>query len=126
MDLVTIRTALLISLSILLVVVLFIRFRRRTVARELPVASHAELLHVEVAYHPARLHVHVRVPVEQELRTSLLGADHILLHAWDSERTGPGTIELERRLPPLADGLYHVELATRTQRTVRRFRLQQA
>lgn len=126
MDLITLRTVLLITLSILLVMVLYIRFKRVTMRKDMPAISHAELLHVEVAYHPVRLRVRVKVPGKQELNTSLLGADHAVLHAWSAERRGPGSIELERSLPSLPDGLYYIELATSTQRTVRQFRLQQA
>ena len=125
MDLITLRTVLLITLSILLVIVLFIRFKRRTMQRDMPAISHAEGLHVEVAYHPVRLRVRLHVPGKQELKTTLLAADHAMLHAWTPEKRGPGTIELERSMPALPDGLYYIELATSTQRTVRQFRLQQ-
>ncbi|HRH38599.1 MAG TPA: hypothetical protein PK760_09650 [Flavobacteriales bacterium] len=126
MDLTTLRTALLISLSILLVLVLFIRFRRNTMAKDLPALQHAELIGLDVAYHPARLIVRVSMPAKQNLMTTLLSADHDVLHTWEAETRGPGEMELERTLPALADGSYHLELSTSTQRTVRKFRLQLA
>ncbi len=126
MDLITLRTVLLISLSLLLVLVLFRRFKRNVMARDLPALAHAELLRIEVAYHPARLRVQVNMPNAQVLQTAISGADHAPLHAWPDEKRGPGTLELERVLPALADGTYHFELSTSTQRTVRQFRLQQA
>lgn len=124
MDLVTLRTALLISLSMVLILVLFQRFRRKAMATELPAPLHAELLVLEVAYHPARLVVEVKLPDEQVLLTRLHDAEHRPVHAWPDERARGGRLHLERMLPDLAPGTYHFELATATQRTVRRFRLQ--
>lgn len=124
MDLVTLRTALLISLSVVLILVLFQRFRRKVMATELPAPMHAELLALEVAYHPARLLAEVRLPDDQVLKTRLHDADHRPVHAWPDERALGGHLHLERALPDLAPGTYHFELATATQRTVRRIRLQ--
>ncbi len=124
MDITTLRTALLITLSILLVVVLLKRFRRRVLASDLPVPRHAELVELQVAYHPARLLVEVSLPEQQELSTALADAQHQRLHAWPPQRSEPGHHRFELPLPDLADGVYHFELATATQRTVRRFRLQ--
>jgi len=126
MDLNILRTALLITLTILFVIVLARRFRRRVLARDLPVNSHAELLRVEVAYHPARLHVLVRVPLDQILHTALLATDDHHMHVWPEEPLEAGTHTINRELPMLPDGVHHFELRTTTQRTVREFRLQQA
>ncbi|MEO8589242.1 MAG: hypothetical protein ABI432_07740 [Flavobacteriales bacterium] len=125
MDLHSLRTALLITLSILLVVVLLRRFRRRVLARDLPVNAHAELVRLEVAYHPPRLHVQVRVPLDEILHTSLLDTDQHHMHTWSEEPVEAGTHTIVRELPVLADGEHHFELRTTTQRTVRQFRLQQ-
>lgn len=124
MDLVTLRTALLISLSVVLILVVYQRFRRRVMATELPAPMHAELLVLEVAYHPPRLLAEVRLPGDQVLLTRLHDAEHRPLHAWPDEPASGGDLRLERALPELAPGTYHFELATATQRTVRRFRLQ--
>ncbi|MBK9177844.1 MAG: hypothetical protein IPM46_16230 [Flavobacteriales bacterium] len=125
MDLETLRTALLISLSVLLVVVLYQRFRRGVRANDLPVARHAELRSLAVAYHPARLLVEVRVPEMQRLMTGLSQDDRIRdAHQWPDEAFPAGTHRFERPLPALEPGEYHFELRTTTQRTVRRFRLQ--
>lgn len=126
MELQTIRTALLISLSILLVVVLLRRFRRRVLAKDLPVNSHAELLRLEVAYHPARLRVQLHVPEDQIVHTALLDAADHHMHMWVEVPLNAGTHTIERLLPELGDGMHHFEMRTTTQRTVRQFRLQQA
>ena len=126
MDLITFRTTLLITLSILLIVVLLRLFRRRVMARDLPVNSHAELLRLEVAYHPARVIVLLRVPNDQIVHTALLDPQDHHAHIWLEEPIAAGTHTIERQLPLLADGLHHFEMRTTTQRTVRQFRLQQA
>lgn len=124
MDLETLRTALLISLTLLLVVVLYQRFRRGVRANDLPVARHAELRSLEVAYHPARLLVVVHVPEPQRLMTGLSRNGQEEEHQWPEEAFPAGTHRFERPLPTLAPGTYQFELRTATQRTVRRFRLQ--
>jgi len=120
-----IRTALIISLSILLVLVLWRRFKRRVVASEMPVPLYAELIAVQVEYHPARLRVVIAVPRDQIVHTTLLDGSHAHLHTWDELRLQRGDSTLHLTLPSLADGDYHLEMRTATQRTVRRFRLQQ-
>lgn len=125
MDLVTLRTTLLITLSILLVVVLLRRFRRQVLANDLPAPQHAELLRLEVAYHPARLMAEVRLPEPQRIITGLVDHGHRPVHAWPEEGKDAGLHRLERMLPDaLAAGDYYFEISTPTQRTVRRFRLQ--
>ena len=82
-------------------------------------------INLQVQYHPARLHVVVKVPSNQTIRTNLLNGSHDLVHSWanlDMER-GESTFELA--LPKAADGKYHLEMCTDTQRTVRQFRLLQ-
>lgn len=124
MDIENIRTALLVTLSVLLVLVLFQRFRRRVLANDLPAPLHAELISLKVAYHPARLLVTVHVPQPQRLATALVHADGLPLHPWPDQSVFAGTHHLERPLPELEPGSYHFELRTATQRTVRRFRHQ--
>jgi hypothetical protein len=126
MDLIILRNALLITLSITLVLVLYRRFRLAVLARHMPAPMHAELVDLLVEYHPVRLRVTVKVPAQQMLSICVLDADHKAVHAWAAERHGPGVVELVRDLPALPDGLYHLELSTATQRTERMFRLQQA
>ncbi len=125
-DLLNVRTALLITLSVLVVVILWRRFRQRVLANDMPAPLHAELLGIELAYHPARLHVHLKMPDQQEIRTALLDAEHREMHHWPQEVLKAGEHRTERTLPTLPDGLYHLEMSTATQRTVRQFRLQQA
>lgn len=123
-DLLNLRTALLITLSILLVVVLWRRFRSHVLANDVPALLHAELVRLEVAYHPPRLHVVLNVPNEQSLTTGLLDHEHRPIHAWQSKKLAPGMHTMELALPFLADGAYFLEMTTATQRTVRQFRLQ--
>ena len=125
-ELLNVRTALLITLSVLLVVILWRRFRQRVLAKDMPAPLHAELTGIELAYHPARLIVRLKVPDEQTIRTRLLDTEHQGFHEWAQERLSRGEHELERPLPRLADGPYFLEMSTATQRTIRQFRLQQA
>ena len=125
MDLQLIRTALLITLSILLVVVLLRRFRRGVIAKDLPVNAHAELLSLDVAYHPARLQAVVRVPIDQILHTGLVDEQDHHSFAWTEVPVKSGTQTLERPLPPLEDGVHRFEMRTTTQRTVRQFTMRQ-
>lgn len=124
-ELQSIRTALIITLSVLLVLVLWRRFKRSVVARDLPKPLHAELVAVQVEYHPARLRVVIGVPHPQAIHTALLDASHARLHHWAEMALQPGDSTVELVLPPIADGDYYLEMSTATQRTVRRFRLQQ-
>lgn len=118
------RVTLLISLSVLLVAILYRRFRKQVLARDLPAPLHAELVGLQVAYHPARLRVEVSMPSRQELHPRLVDRAHVPLHAWPTLTLGEGTHTFEVTLPALPDGDHYFELATSTQRTVRIFRLQ--
>ncbi|HQX29394.1 MAG: hypothetical protein IPI00_05095 [Flavobacteriales bacterium] len=125
MDIQNIRTALIVTLSVLLVVVLWRRFKRGVLAKDMPAPLHAELINLQVQYHPARLHVVVKVPSNQTIRTNLLDGAHNPLHAWADVDMKPGESTIELALPAAADGQYHLEMCTDTQRTVRQFRLLQ-
>ncbi|MBK7296097.1 MAG: hypothetical protein IPI91_05270 [Flavobacteriales bacterium] len=124
MDIQNIRTALIVTLSVLLVVVLWRRFKRGVLAKDMPAPLHAESINLQVQYHPARLHVVVKVPSNQTIRTNLLDGAHNPLHAWADVDMKPGESTIELALPA-ADGQYHLEMCTDTQRTVRQFRLLQ-
>jgi hypothetical protein len=124
-DLETLRKALLITLSILLVIVLFRRFRRDVRAKDTPALLHAELKEVDLAYHPARLRIVLKVPKEQRFTASVLDRDHRTVHSWPENSLSAGTHALELGLPDLEDGPYFLEMTTATQRTVRQFRLLQ-
>lgn len=125
MDIQNIRTALIVTLSVLLVVVLWRRLKRSVLAKDMPAPLHAELINLQVQYHPARLHVVLKVPSNQIIRTNLLDATHNPLHSWADLNMKPGESTVELALPISADGKYHLEMCTETQRTVRQFRLQQ-
>jgi hypothetical protein len=123
-DIVTLRTALIITLSILVVVMIARRVRRRVFEASIPAISHAELLSLDVLYHPSRLQLVLKLPESQLIRTALLDQEHKEFHEWPEGRMEQGVHRFERVLPPLADGQYYLVVATRTQRTVRQFRLQ--
>ena len=125
-DLLNIRTALIVSLSVLALLIMWRRLRQHILTKDMPAPLHAELLGLQLAYHPARLRVDLKVPGDQLIRTRLLDQAHASLHAWDDERVQRGEHTLERVLPSLTDGVYFLEMATDTQRTLRQFRLQQA
>lgn len=123
-DLDTFRLALTITLAILLLLVLFRRFKRRTLAADMPAPQHAEIRSLEVAYHPARLLVVLHMPATQQVHTGLLNAANEPLVEWPAETLPAGVHRLERSLVGQGEGDYHLEVRTVTQRTLRRFRLQ--
>ncbi len=120
------RLALLISLSLLFVAMLFRRFKRKTMAEDQPVRSHAELISVQVEYHPERLRVEVHLPDKEDVRSTMLDLDHKMLQHWPATTRKQGTHVLELPIGPAPDGEYYFELATTSQRTVRKFRLKRA
>lgn len=122
----TLRPALLLSLSGLFLLMVWRRFKRKAMQVELPVAAHAELLALQVEYHPERLRAEVSMPGAGELRPALLDGEHRSLHQWPPVAKAPGKHVLELPLNGQPDGTYYFELATATQRTVRRFNLARA
>ena len=117
------RIALLISLSLLFLVMVFRRFKRRVMRDERPVASHAELLALQVEYHPERLRVEVLLPGPEELRPAMLDMGHGPYKNWPAQSKKEGKHVLELPIGAAPDGEYYFELATSSQRTVRKFRL---
>lgn len=124
-ELENLRNALLITLSIVLVVLLYRRFKQYVRERDLPQVLHAELLQLHVAYHPVRLLIDLRAPEPVELHFALLNEAHTAIHQWQPGKAPAGGSSLELQLPALADGTYFVEMRTHTQRTVRQVRLLQ-
>lgn len=125
MDLTTLRSALLITLSILVLFLLFKRFRRSVLQKDVPAINHAELLSLDVQYHPSSLRVVMKMPKGELLHMALLDQGHTPLHTYAGERLPEGVHQMVRELPALIDGSYFFEIRTATQRTVRGFRLQQ-
>ena len=123
-DLLNVRTALLITLSILLVLVLAKRFKRNVLAKDMPAPMHAELNGLSLAYHPVRLYAVVQVPNVQTISLVLLNAEHQALETLGTVTLERGEHTKEFSLPALQDGAYFLEMSTATQRTVRQFRLQ--
>lgn len=120
------RLTLLISLSLLTVILLWRRFKQQVMARDLPAPAHAEVLTVQVAYHPDRLRVELALPAPQEVRTALLDNAHRTTHNWPARTVTSGTHVMELPLDGLPDGEHLLELATSTQRTIRRFNIRRA
>ncbi len=120
------RLALLISLSILFVVMLWRRFKMKAMIAQLPVPSHAELLALQVEYHPTRLRVEVTLPGAEELRPAMLTMEHGPLYQWPATAKSAGRHVLELPIDGYADGEYYFELATSSQRTVRKFQLKRS
>ena len=75
-----IRLTLLISLTVLVIVLLFKWFKRRVMMHDLPTPIHAELVSVEVMYHPLMLRVEVSMPKKEELFPAMLTDAHQPLH----------------------------------------------
>ena len=121
-----IRVALLITLPITLVAVLYRKFKRRTLREDMPAPLHAELLRLEVAYHPARLRAFVKVPAAEVIGSALLDAGHREIRSWDPRPMPPGEHWIEHPLEDQGDGLYFFQLNTTSQRTVRQFHLRRA
>ncbi len=120
------RTALLISLTLLFAAMVFRRFKRKAMMEERPVASHAELLALHVEYHPVRIRVEVMLPGPEEVRSAMLDIGHQPYKDWPAQSKGEGRHVLELPIGAAPDGEYYFELATTSQRTVRKFRLKHA
>jgi hypothetical protein len=125
-DLENLRTALIITLSVLVLVLAFRRFKQYVLAKDMPAPLHAELLALGVLYHPARLRVDLSVPTRQTIHYALLDNAHAHVHSWEDQPAQDGRYTLELGLPELAEGRYYLEMRTATQRTLRQFRLQPA
>ena len=88
---------------------------------DLPTPIHAELVSVEVMYHPLMLRVEVSMPKKEELFPAMLTDAHQPLHNWPVLAVEQGSHTLELPLGPTVSGTYYLELATASQRTERRF-----
>lgn len=117
----SIRTALLITLSILVVVIVVRRFRQYVRIHLHPVPQQVHLRAVEVMYHPLRLRIALHLPAAEAVSPALLGQDHSLLRTWPAKHLQAGDHALELPMEEVPEGHYSIELATGTQRTERRF-----
>ena len=116
-----IRTTLIISLSILVVVLAVRRYLQYVKLHHTPVPQQMELVSIEVGYHPLLLRVQVSVPRDEELFLAMLTDAHAQHSSWPSVRLAKGDHVLELPLKAEADGIYFFQLASPTQRTERRF-----
>jgi hypothetical protein len=120
------RTTLLITLSILVVVILARRYKQYVQRKHGPAPRHFELVAVEVMYHPVQLRVQVSMPAAGEIAPALLSEHHAPVHAWDPVRVQQGEQVLELPLAESADGVFYLELVSATQRMERRFIVRRA
>ncbi len=116
-----IRTVLLITLAVLVVVVAFRRFRQYVQLKHAPVPQHVELRALEVMYHPPRLRVQLSMPFPTEILPAMLNQAHLPLLVWPAVQAAKGELVLELPLPLEGEGSFFFEIATSTQRTERRF-----
>jgi hypothetical protein len=126
LELVVLRTVLLISLSITLIYMLYRRFRYNTLQKDVPVVQHAELTGLDVAYHPCRLHLGLRVPRAQELWADLLDDQWQRVHSWPSRVIEAGKQQWELPLDDRDAGTYYLRLWSVGQSTERKFTLRTA
>ena len=89
-DLLNVRTALIVTLSALVLLILWRRLRQHILAKDMPAPAYAELITLELAYHPARLRVEVKVPGPQLIRTRLLDQRHAAFHSWEEVSLAAG------------------------------------
>lgn len=120
------RTALLITLVILLVVIAVRRFKQYVKLHHSPVPQQVELVAVEVTYHPLMLRVQMTMPRPEEVFPAMLSHVHGPVHKWPAVQVAQGDHVLELPLADQAEGTYFFEIATSTQRTERRFTVRQA
>lgn len=121
----SLRTALLITLAILVVVILYRRIKEYMRRHHLPIPQHVKLLELQVEYHPRRLRVVVEAPKGAEIQFSMLSAEHAHLDRWPVVQVPKGELVLELPLDVARKGIFYLEVATDTQRTERRFTLRQ-
>lgn len=121
----SLRTALLITLAILVAVILYRRIKRYYRVHHMPIPRHMDLLAVEVMYHPPVLRVHIAMPAPGEVFPAMLSDAHAPLAKWPSEALGQGTHVLELPLQEGVEGHFFFEIATATQRTERKFTVRQ-
>lgn len=121
-----IRTTLLITLSVLVVVVAYRRFKQYVKLRHAPVPQHVELVALEVGYHPPLLRAQVSMPAAGEIFPAMLSPVHAPLRSWPAMQVGKGEHVLELPLAEDVDGPYFFEIATATQRTERKFTVRRA
>jgi hypothetical protein len=122
----TLRTSLLLSLSLLVLFLLARRFKQMVMAKDLPAPLHAELLALQVLYHPVRLRMEVRLPHAETITPAQLNEAHARVHAWDAVPLEAGDHVLELPVDHATDGIHFFEMSTSSQRTVRKFELKQA
>ena len=116
-----IRTTLIITLSILMVIMAVRRFKRYIKMHHTPVPQHVELVTVEVMYHPSQLRVQVSMPAAEEVFPAMLSHEHAPLRTWPAVQVSKGDHTFELPLSEDTDGTYFFEIATSSQRTERKF-----
>lgn len=123
----SLRTALLITLAILVVVILVRRVKQYMRQHHLPIPQQVKLVEMQVEYHPLRLRVVVKVPVAGTgVQFAVLSQERARLKQWPSTEVPQGEQVVELPLEAGQPGVFFLEVATDTQRTERRFTVRQA
>lgn len=125
-DLSVLRIVLLVSLSAMVLFLLYRRFRFNTLQKHVPVVRHAELTELLVAYHPNRLLLSLHLPNEQHLAADVLNDRWEQVHAWPRRVVPLGVQQLDLPLEGLTDGTYYLRLLSAGQSTERKFTLRSA
>lgn len=120
-DLAVLRIVLLVSLSGMVLFLLYRRFRFNTLQKHVPVVRHAELTELMVGYHPNRLLVSLLLPNEQHLAADVLNDRWERVHEWPGRVMPMGAQKLDLPLDGLADGTYYLRLISVGQSTERKF-----
>ncbi|MEO8066157.1 MAG: hypothetical protein ABI599_00550 [Flavobacteriales bacterium] len=120
-DLRVLRVVLLVSLSGMLLFLLYRRFRFNTLQKHVPVVRHAELTELLVGYHPSRLLLTLQLPEEQHLAADVLNDRWERVHEWPGRVVPMGAQQLDLPLYGLADGTYYLRLLSVGQSTERQF-----
>lgn len=120
-DLGVLRIVLLITLSGMVLWLLYRRFRYNTLQKHVPVVRHAELTGLQVGYHPSRLLLSLQLPGAQALAADVLNDKWQKVHGWPIRSVEVGAQELELPLDGLGDGTYYLRLLSEGQSTERQF-----
>lgn len=121
MDLGALRIALLVSLTGMVLWLLYRRFRYNTLMKHVPVVRHAELTGLHVGYHPNRLLLTVQLPREQTLDADLMNDRWETVRQWPGRELQAGSQQWDLPLEGMSDGTYYLRLISAGQSTERQF-----
>ena len=120
-DLGVLRIVLLVSLTGLVLWLLYRRFRYNTLMKHVPVVRHAELTGLQVGYHPNHLSLTVRLPRDQIMDADLLNDRWEPVRTWPGRELQAGSQRWDLPLDGMSDGTYYLRLLSAGQSTERQF-----